>query len=218
MKVLFVGNSFTYYNEMPQLLERIAAGAGKPLTARRITKGGYSLRQYLDPTDPYAQELEEARKERWDYVVLQGQSAEPAIETEQFLRAAAELCKKARAIGATPLFYQTWSYTDGTEKLASVSMGYEEFYLALKAAYQQAAKVGDTVCVPVGDLFFRLTAPVGPLHLICGDDYHPTLAGSYAAAILFYCRLFGPEAEYWRPEEISPEDAALIWKTAAELN
>ena len=216
MKILFIGNSFTYYNELPRLLEKVSGGVS--VQAEMIAKGGYRLHQYADGASEDGQAVEAAlRREQWDYVVLQGQSAEPVRERESFLTAAGELCDKIRACGAKPVFYQTWSYRDGTEKLAATGLSYEAFYRALKEGYQMAAEGNQAALVPVGDVFFALAEPKGPLSMMIDDDYHPSLAGSYAAAVSFYRHFFPAEAgTLWYPAEMSREDAELIWKTVTQ--
>ena len=217
MKILFNGNSFTYFNDLPQLLSEVAHGEGVELQTAMVAKGGYRLWQYADGASEDGQTVEEALlRENWDYVVLQGQSAEPVRERESFLKAAGELCDKIRRIGAQPVFYQTWSYLDGSEKLASTGMSYEAFYRELKAGYRLAAQENTAGMVPVGDVFFALCQPKGPLDMMIADCYHPSLTGSYAAAVQFF-KYFFPvgSGEHWRPAEISEADAARIWQAAA---
>ena len=217
MKILFIGNSFTYFNDLPSLLTEVARGEGVSVQAEMIAKGGYRLWQYADGASEDGQAVEAAlQREKWDYVVLQGQSAEPVRERESFLTAAGKLCGKIHAAGAKPVFYQTWSYRDGSAKLASVSLPYETFYRGLQEGYQLAAEENKADLVPVGNVFFVLADPKGPLSMMIADDYHPSLAGSYAAAVSFYSHFFpAGSGEHWYPAEMSCAEAELIWKTAA---
>lgn len=43
---LFIGNSYTYYNDMPKLFETLCRENGKDVTAYSVTKGGRELRRY----------------------------------------------------------------------------------------------------------------------------------------------------------------------------
>lgn len=219
MKILFLGNSFTYFHHMPRLFETMATEAGLDIRADMITEGGFWLDQFLDGITEPARLAEKALdEEHWDYVILQGQSAEPALERQRFLRAAEKLCCKIHAAGATPAFYQTWSYEYGTEKLASTAMAYDEFYEALKEGYQQASRENHAFLVPVGDLFYRLNAPIGPMHLFTEDAHHPNLLGSYAAAMCFYKVLLNAASlPAWCPEGITLNQQTLLWDTIKEL-
>ena len=46
LRVLFIGNSATYVNKLPETLERLAGQAGYSLKVESVTKGGYTLAQY----------------------------------------------------------------------------------------------------------------------------------------------------------------------------
>ena len=59
MKILFVGNSYTYYNDMPKLLEGLANANGHPAEVFAVTKGGRKLHQHLDVEDEYSRPLVE---------------------------------------------------------------------------------------------------------------------------------------------------------------
>lgn len=219
MKILFLGNSFTYFHHMPQLFETMASHAGFDVSVKMVTEGGFWLDQFLDGITETGRLADKALDgEPWDYVVLQGQSAEPALERQRFLRAAEKLCRKIHAVGAMPVFYQTWSYEYGTDKLASTGMAYEEFYTALKEGYKQASSENHTYLVPVGDLFYQQNQPNGPLHLLTEDAHHPNLLGSYAAAMCFYKVLLKAKlSPAWRPEGITQNQQELLWEAIKEL-
>lgn len=194
---------------------KMAISTGFDTDIQMITEGGYWLDQFL--SGEMGNRVDETLAEKnWDYVILQGQSAEPALERERFLKAAAKMCQKVRNIGAIPLIYQTWSYQDGTEKLETTGMDYRGFYEALKAGCQQAGAENGAEVVPVGDLFFRHCQPMGTLTLMADDAHHPTLRGSYVAAMCFYAKLFGTEKPpMWRPKAVSQSEADELWSDVA---
>ena len=171
MRVLLLGNSFTYFHEMPQILAGI-------LNAEVVahTRGGAYLAEQLDPeTEMGARTLAALRGERWDAVVLQEQSFGPVREKEGFLRSAAGLCGLAREAGATPVLYATWAYREGSEKLAGTGMSYGEMARALFESYHEAGRAN---AAPVADVGERFTALRQILSLYEPDDYHPSEAGS----------------------------------------
>lgn len=216
MRVLFIGNSFTYYNTLTGLLWEEAHLNGIDFTVEEITVGGYYLHQYIDPKDKHGTAVPyKLRQHAFDIVVLQDQSANPARNREDFLTAASDLCKRIRAIGGTPCFYQTWSYREGSEKLASVDMTYEGLYLALKDAYEEAARKNEALLSPVGTAFFECAKEHPEIDLYSKEDnYHPSLAGSYLAMLTFYRTLFGKEPEkFFVPEGLSEE----ICRTLSEV-
>ena len=70
-RVLFIGNSYTYYNSLPQMVEELAQAAGQDMEFRAFTRGGATLLELeLHP------ELRNLLNEKWDYVVLQEHSTQ----------------------------------------------------------------------------------------------------------------------------------------------
>lgn len=222
MNILFIGNSFTFANDLEVKVQEMAAACGIAVQTARVAKGGYSLRQYADPATADGQLAREAILSRkWDYVVLQDHSLGPIRQRGAFFAAAKELCGLIRAQGAEPVFYQTWAYRPGSEKMASVGMPYEKMHEALRDAYRDAARENGTFAVPVGEAFRRLLAlPSGPDPLWTVDDYHPCLCGTYLAAAVFCLRLIPGvrETDYCPAgnEPFSPVDAAICWQIARE--
>lgn len=212
MKVLFIGNSFTYFNEMQELFQNLCVYAGFDVTAKRRTVGGYGMEHHTDFESEHGKAVLADLSEGWDYVVLQGQSAQPALNRQVFLTGAKILAEKVRESGAKPVFYQTWAYRDGTEKIRSTGYSYADFFAGLKEGYALAAQENDAPQVYVGQLFFDLNQPAGPLDLICEDHFHPTLLGSFAAAVCFFRHFFPGAKSDWIPEGVTREQADIIWK------
>ena len=77
LRLLFIGNSYTYFNDLPQMVYEIAKTQKKKLIVHSITKGGERLRGHLK-NDKVRKALSE---EHWDFVVLQEQSSDPARPT-----------------------------------------------------------------------------------------------------------------------------------------
>jgi len=175
MRILMLGNSFTYYNDMPKIL---AAMLGEEVVSH--TKGGAYLSEQLDPDSELgAKTLRALKEERWDYVVLQEQSIAPVVRKEEFRESVRSLCTLIRASGAKPLLYASWAYQEGSEKLASTGMSFDEMHRALRASYHEAAGQNDALIADVGDSFAAVRGIVG---LYVQDAYHPSEAGSVLAA------------------------------------
>jgi hypothetical protein len=146
LRVLFIGNSYTYFNNLPEVLAKLAeAGHQKKVEFVMEAPGGWRLQDHWDRG--------EARKaikgQRWDYVVLQDQSqlgdnhvinGKPRITTdENFHSAAVEMAKAIRDTGAIPVFYLTWAKKAVPEDQAM-----------LNNAYFRAAKETKSIVAPVG--------------------------------------------------------------------
>ena len=110
-KVLFLGNSYTATNNLPQLIHDVALSAGDTLTFDSYTPGGYQL---VDHTlDPSAQNKIMAGG--WEYVVMQGQSQEPVLFTGQFNNGGFALYNQVKQYNpcAVPMLYMTWGEGSG---------------------------------------------------------------------------------------------------------
>ncbi len=175
MRILMLGNSFTYYNDMPSTLAELT---GAEVIAH--TRGGAHLAEQLNPeTEMGAKTLAALENESWDYVVLQEYSNGPVVVKEAFLNSVTALCEKSRHAGATPVLYATWAYQKGTEKMAEMAISYDVMAAQLFAAYHEAAEQCDTLIADVGQKFYQLSAEK---NLYVEDGYHPNEEGSRIAA------------------------------------
>lgn len=175
MRILMLGNSFTYFNDMPEIL---AALTGWEVVSH--TRGGAYLHEHLDPTAELGQKtLPALRNERYDYVVMQGQSQEPFRARALFLDSVSRLCPMIRTAGATPVLYATWAYREGTQRLSETGLSYDQMLSMLTEGYEAAAKENGALLAPVGQAF---TAVQKKLDLYVEDDYHPSQTGSLLAA------------------------------------
>ncbi len=169
MRVLFVGNSLTYYNSMPALVRQLAAGdeGAPPVFAVWYTAPGWNLRGAAGDGDLRAL-LEDVR---WNTVVLQERSdlASSALdrrrqETEPYVR---DLRTRIAAGGARTVLFMTWRYREESD-LAAV--------LGLPIA-------------PVAPAWGEAEARRPEIDLRASDGRHPNRAGSYLAACVFYATL-----------------------------
>ena len=175
MKVLMLGNSFTYFHDMPKM---VAALLGEEVDS--VTRGGAYLYQILEPADElHAQVMAAINRQKWDYIVLQEQSNAPALRPKLFHASMKKLCEIIRENGATPVLYASWAYREGSEKLASTELSYEEMSAGLYESYHQAAKDNDALIADVGKAFYALR---GLANLYEDDAFHPSEAGSILAA------------------------------------
>ena len=192
--VVFIGNSFTYYNDLPGMVAGMLKQAGEEYQVESLTRGGWYLSRYADPQDEMGRQLYENLVGRhWDYVILQDQSFNPMKNYKSFLTGAKTLCEVLRPENI--LFYQTWAYEDGSEKLASTGLTYDEMHLGLKAAYTNAAKILGGVVVPVGDRFAECRRSQPDMKLYREDNFHPSLEGTQVAAEEFFAAITGNQ---WR--------------------
>ena len=179
MRILMLGNSFIFYNNMPDML---AALTGAEVVQH--TRGGARLAEFLNPKTQMGALTQTAlREEQWDYVILQEMSNGPITAGESFFKSAAALCAQIRANGAVPVLYATWAYERGSAKMAameaSAGTSYEEMYEQMTAAYHKAAKENGALVADVGRAFYERADTE---QLYAEDSTHPNEAGSRLAA------------------------------------
>ena len=105
-RVLFLGNSYTYVNDLPQIIHDVALSAGDTLVFDSYTPGGYQLIDHS--TDAISQN--KIMTGGWDYVVIQGQSQEPITSYNQFSNGGSALYNLIKQYNpcAVTMPYMTW--------------------------------------------------------------------------------------------------------------
>ncbi len=176
MRILFLGNSFTFFHDLPEMVAEILNAEVKG-----NLRGGAYLHQHIDPSDELCASTRKLlTEEKWDYVVLQDQSQGPITHPEEFRRAVDELSAMIRAAGGIPVLYETWAYEEGSETLASTGISFAEMQQKLTDGYRLAAEANQALIAPVGQAFAAARS-VTPLY-DASDHYHPSLAESRLAA------------------------------------
>ncbi len=193
MKYLFIGNSFTYFNDMPYTFQNMIRTTDPDARVDSLAYGGYSLSQYADETTEVGKmTISKIVSYDWDRIILQEQSLLPCTKPELFLEAVEKLCAIISQIGAKVVLYQTWAYQDGSEKLAETGMSYDEMTARLKDSYRAAAEKTGAVVAPVGEAFAAVMKSDHITHLINhNDNYHPSASGSYLAACILFRTITG---------------------------
>ena len=194
MQVLFIGNSFTYFNDMPFTFLSMIRTIDPKARVDSLAYGGYTLSQYADEeTEVGKIAINKMVSYDWDYIVLQEQSLVPCLDPQGFAAAVKKLCTIVhRMTSAKVILYQTWAYKNGSEKLASTGMSYEEMNTRLREAYRTVTQENQAILAPVGDLFAHIYASDHITHLINrNDNYHPSASGSYLAACVIFKTITG---------------------------
>ena len=176
MRILFLGNSFTYFYDLPDMVAEILQAEVKG-----NLRGGAYLYQHIDPADELCAITGKLlREEKWDYVVLQDQSQGPITNPEEFNHAVAALSEMIRAAGGKPVLYETWAYEEGSDTLASTGMAFAEMQQKLSDGSRHAAEANQALLAPVGQVFAEARKMTQLYD--AGDHYHPSQAGSRLAA------------------------------------
>ena len=213
--VLFIGNSYTEVNNLPQMVADIAASMGDELHYQSNTPGGCTFQQHC-----HNQSMTLIQQGGWDCVVLQEQSQLPSfpqqqVENEVFPYAQ-QLVDAVYQYNpcAEPMFYMTWGRRDGDQQNAQyfpVLGTYEGMDSMLCLRYTYMADTCDASLSPVGRVWNHLRH-TSEINLYQADGSHPSLAGTYAAACTFYTMLFlrDPDSITHLPSGLNDDDARQI--------
>lgn len=214
LKILFVGNSYT--NGIRGVFEKfIDASPYADTQLKFATKGGVNLKQHFEKLGT----VKVIQSQAWDFVVLQDQSQTPAVFTKRFLKASIRLDEIIDKRGAQTVFYQTWGRRDGDRDNFKRFPTYWRMQKALTKAYDTAAKKTEGVVAPVGEAWSRVRREKPNLgkSLYQSDGSHPSKAGAYLAASVFYATLFKAHPNQSTfTGEMTEADSAYLKKIAWE--
>ena len=173
-RILFVGNSLTYSNDLPSMVCAMARSTGKQVTCESVAKPDYGLEEHWNERD-----ARQAIARGWDIVVLQqGPSSLP--ESRRLLinytrRFDAEI-KKA---GARTALFMVWP-----------SLARRGDFPGVSQSYAAAANDVSGLLLPAGDAWRAAWAVDPKLPLYGPDGFHPSEAGTYLSALVIYEQLF----------------------------
>jgi hypothetical protein len=219
LRVLFVGNSFTFRNSLPRLVHELAAGdpGAPPIFSVEYAAGGWSLHQ-ANKDDGLDKLLREVQ---WDVVVLQEKSWLLSLPEGQWRRetypAARALHEKITAAGARTVLFMTWGYVRG-DRLHEPHDTYTAMQLRLADGYSRLGSELGVQVAPAGLAWAEALRREPRLDLWAGDGQHPGRLGSYLAACVFYAILSGREPTRSRfTAGIQPGQARLLQQLAGDL-
>ena len=195
VNALFLGNSYTTQNNMPDIVSDFAKSRGNTLVKTVHAPGGYQLVSHAG--DEATRNLIKAKK--WNYVILQEQSQKPSFPDGQVATGvypyAKSLSEMVRANDSCTevAFYMTWGRKNGDQGNCPSwppVCTYEGMDSLLALRYHQMAQDNDGIVSPVGAVWRYLRKSNSTINLYAPDESHPSEAGSYAAACCFYTTLF----------------------------
>lgn len=229
-KILFIGNSHTYYNDMPEMFKSLANADGINCEVSSITASSYKLSKFADKSNEYGKQVYDAlTNASWDYVVLQ-ENREILVENvhkaEKAVKTLSSLVKNA---GAKMIIYATQpnnigsTFTVNSTSLYLTDLQIEQ--ILTRNNFKIANEYNGLVATS-GTNFMRVLQDYPEISMYKSDNLHPTVAGSYLAACTIYHTVFNqspydngflPESEYDTDEllsELSIDDALILQQIA----
>lgn len=193
LRVLFVGNSHTFLNDVPQLVARLAEAAKveRPLAFVMQARGGETLAGHLAGSAVRQRLAQQA----WDFVVLQEQQQRPTftwnpeqIERE-FYEPVRTLDVLIRAAGARTILTMTAARREG-DPANRPGDSYEAMQERSREAHMTVARQISARVAPVGLAWRALHRQRPELPLWVADGSHASMHGSYLAACVLFATLY----------------------------
>ena len=212
--VLFIGNSMTYFHDMPTaIFEKMVKAAGIDVTVRSVTAGGRFLWEHLALDDEPARAAKAAlaadQAGAYDFVVLQEGMPDLYTKTESFYEAVRTLAGMVRDLGAKPVLYARMGNQKGNPELDDPKCTYENVYETIVKAHETISGELDIPGAWAGKAAHDLNEMELSFDLYAQDKSHPSYAGSYIAALCVFTVLFGVDpATVTYDGELAPEQAS----------
>ncbi len=170
-KILFVGNSLTYYNNLPKILELVAKEYGVDIKTESLCYPNYALIDHLE--DGLLQQY--LVKNQYDYVIIQQGPSSQEKGKKMLLRDGAvikSLCEKQKSqLG----YFMVWP-----------SKQYYFTFDKVIENHQLAAKSTKSLLFPVGLVWKEYNELKRKESLYGPDGFHPSSAGSFLAALVIF--------------------------------
>ena len=197
LSVLFIGNSYTSYNNLPQLVQSLSTSAGKTLNIDSSMPGGMPVSGHVND----ATSIAKIKQGKWDYVVIQEQSQIPTIDFYRYndmypaftdLKALIEQYNPCAKI----ITYMTWGRRFGGQQCdpsgtncSPVFTNFNHMQDSLTSAYLEISEQLNIQCAPVGMVWQNILNDT-TLVLHSGDNSHPNIDGSYVAALTIFSSIW----------------------------
>ncbi len=178
-KVLFVGNSYTYFWNLPLQVQLMAEAKGLHLDVYQSTAGGVNLGDHWRGAKNL-NTSEIISNGNFDVVILQDHSLRALEHPDSLVYFADLISDHSRLHGSQIMLYETWARQSKPMMQAAISQG-----------YQLAADIASATVVPVGTAWALSLKSNPSFGLHSADQTHPSTQGSYLTACMFFGTLTG---------------------------
>lgn len=181
LRVLFVGNSHTWIDRGYDVPRTVAALVNANPARRRIETAMVPVRQTLQLHWESGAVQKRLKSERWDYVVIQGQSGEVLYDNQGMREYGKKLAEVVKAAGAKPVFYMLWERRDSPGTFEQI----------IQPTYTEMARDNEGGLAPVGAAWMQSLKLQPKLALHRPDGNHSNDTGCYLTACVFYALFTG---------------------------
>ena len=196
LTVLFIGNSLTAANNLPALVGTIADQAGRTFDYRMVVHPNFSLEDHwFSGAAGWVNEL------RPDVVVLQQGPSSVGSNPDHLRRWTETFASVVEEAGGRPALLMVWPERTRTEA-----------FDAVRESYRGAAEAVDGIFIPAGEAWRTVWDRDPAVSLYSTDGFHPSLVGSFVAALTVFEVLFDHDVRGLPPLLGNPERAELLYE------
>ena len=183
-KILFIGNSYTYYHDMPErIFAPMAKEAGFDFDVQAVTHGGYKLVWFADPENEEGKRLRSVVEGRsYDWIILQDHSLSTIQNPGEFFGGIRSLKALLEDKTRNFLLYCTWARKPGCETLEEIGMTNPEMTRHIAEFYEEAGQRFGMKVAHVGRAFEAYAKANSDAELYFTDLHHSSELGSTIAA------------------------------------
>lgn len=214
IKVLFIGNSITFYNDMPLIFKKICENKGKKVIVDQLVQGGATLKFF----ETYIGTPQTINSEKWDYVILQdGDWRVIYPEEHNLLLPAVEKLKTMIYMNqnTTKIFYQMLHSDKDGVTMRGIPYSYDQMQDKLRAGAVKFGIISDLEIAPVGWGWKILKDKNTTIDLYLEDGLHPSYSGSYLNACVFFSLIYKESSLHnYSDKQLSQTNAELLQKAA----
>lgn len=222
--VLFVGNSYTAFHSMPEMVRQMAISSSRTLIYEQHSPPSTFVSDHAESS-----ELEgKLDDQKWDFVTIQAQSLEPVLAAQNMddnvYPSIMTLVDKIKSNSetSTPLFFMTWGREDGDSSLCGPLPDvctFDGMTDRLKERYLFYMNSSDGEVSPCAELWRVLRERYPDLDLYEEDGSHPNVLGSYAIALSFHTMIFkfDPTLVTYHRSDLDINDEELIREVVKEV-
>lgn len=197
-RILFIGNSFTYFNNMPQMVKAFADSAGFPTIIGMHAPGGISVGDtsqgnMAHMNNPLLFQLIRSRK--WDFAVIQDNQGRFVRDSATFpghskvVQGHLNIMDSVKANNscAKIVLFAGWAFKNGSPPFGNTGI---EMIKRILVNYCVLNDTMKEVIAPIGEAWIKSHSQIPAVNLWDSDDAHPSYAGSYLTASVIFSTIF----------------------------
>ncbi len=197
LRVLFLGNSHTYFNDLPIIFKELAAAGGKEVEVQLMAYPGVTYEWHLKQESQLRYELLHGN---YDYMIMQQAAHSPCPSPEETIRDGKKIIELAKKNGVTPILCMPWA-----------ERAYPEHQAIMYNTYQTLSKEAGVTHTPTGYVFERVLNERPDIDMYFVDGEHCSPYGSYTRALSIYAVIFNES-----PVGLPPKSMRSVSSTVEE--